>query len=156
MAAAENRALKRSDLFRFKGGQQRRQQQELTPPCDVGLLPFHSNTPFPKMVEYLSTLDPRIFLNTAKKWWALVLPIHIGLLYATFENLRKPKKSNMYIHLDQFRYQTRGSLHLPNRACDHSIHKALAPDIIATKQYEIIEVLIRKLVVMPPTWSRQK
>lgn len=35
VAAAENRALKRSDLFRFKGGQQRRQQQELTPPCDV-------------------------------------------------------------------------------------------------------------------------
>ncbi|XP_068628813.1 metal-response element-binding transcription factor 2 isoform X2 [Battus philenor] len=36
VAAAENRALKRSDLFRFKGGQQRRQQQELTPPCDTG------------------------------------------------------------------------------------------------------------------------
>lgn len=36
VAAAENRALKRSDLLRFKGGQQRRQQQELTPPCDVG------------------------------------------------------------------------------------------------------------------------
>ncbi|XP_035429840.1 metal-response element-binding transcription factor 2 isoform X2 [Spodoptera frugiperda] len=35
VAAAENRALKRSDLFRFKGGQQRRQQQELTPPCDT-------------------------------------------------------------------------------------------------------------------------
>lgn len=36
VAAAENRALKRSDLFRFKG--QRRQQQDLTPPCDVGLV----------------------------------------------------------------------------------------------------------------------
>lgn len=35
VAAAENRALKRSDLFRLKGGQQRRQQQELTPPCDT-------------------------------------------------------------------------------------------------------------------------
>ncbi|KAJ8734688.1 hypothetical protein PYW08_013938 [Mythimna loreyi] len=35
VAAAENRALKRSDMFRFKGGQQRRQQQELTPPCDT-------------------------------------------------------------------------------------------------------------------------
>ncbi|XP_063546897.1 uncharacterized protein LOC134754533 isoform X1 [Cydia strobilella] len=35
VAAAENRALKRSDLLRFKGGQQRRQQQELTPPCDT-------------------------------------------------------------------------------------------------------------------------
>ncbi|CAG5018829.1 unnamed protein product [Parnassius apollo] len=35
VAAAENRAMKRSDLFRFKGGQQRRQQQELTPPCDT-------------------------------------------------------------------------------------------------------------------------
>ncbi|XP_045507280.1 uncharacterized protein LOC123703394 isoform X1 [Colias croceus] len=35
VAAAENRALKRSDLFRFKGGQQRRQQQELIPPCDT-------------------------------------------------------------------------------------------------------------------------
>ncbi|CAG9783117.1 unnamed protein product [Diatraea saccharalis] len=35
VAAAENRALKRTDLFRFKGGQQRRQQQELTPPCDT-------------------------------------------------------------------------------------------------------------------------
>ncbi|KAJ0181088.1 hypothetical protein K1T71_003173 [Dendrolimus kikuchii] len=35
VAAAENRALKRSDFFRFKGGQQRRQQQELTPPCDT-------------------------------------------------------------------------------------------------------------------------
>ncbi|XP_046970440.1 uncharacterized protein LOC124537605 isoform X1 [Vanessa cardui] len=35
VAAAENRASKRSDLFRFKGGQQRRQQQELTPPCDT-------------------------------------------------------------------------------------------------------------------------
>ncbi|XP_049887181.1 uncharacterized protein LOC126381755 isoform X3 [Pectinophora gossypiella] len=34
VAAAENRASKRSDLFRFKGGQQRR-QQELTPPCDT-------------------------------------------------------------------------------------------------------------------------
>lgn len=38
VAAAENRASKRSDLFRFKGGQQRRQQE--TPPCDVSLLPF--------------------------------------------------------------------------------------------------------------------
>ncbi|XP_041974166.1 metal-response element-binding transcription factor 2 isoform X2 [Aricia agestis] len=35
VAAAENRALKRSDLIRCKGGQQRRQQQELTPPCDT-------------------------------------------------------------------------------------------------------------------------
>ncbi|XP_022115777.2 polycomb protein Pcl [Pieris rapae] len=35
VAAAENRASKRTDLFRFKGGQQRRQQQELTPPCDT-------------------------------------------------------------------------------------------------------------------------
>ncbi|XP_053600957.1 metal-response element-binding transcription factor 2 [Plodia interpunctella] len=35
VAAAENRASKRSDLFRFKGGPQRRQQQELTPPCDT-------------------------------------------------------------------------------------------------------------------------
>ncbi|OWR53103.1 uncharacterized protein LOC116766762 isoform X2 [Danaus plexippus] len=35
VAAAENRASKRSDLFRYKGGQQRRQQQELTPPCDT-------------------------------------------------------------------------------------------------------------------------
>ncbi|XP_023939056.1 uncharacterized protein LOC112046596 [Bicyclus anynana] len=35
VAAAENRALKRTDLFRFKGGQQRRQQQELTAPCDT-------------------------------------------------------------------------------------------------------------------------
>ncbi|XP_014357923.2 uncharacterized protein LOC106710398 isoform X1 [Papilio machaon] len=35
VAAAENRALKRSDLFRYKGGQQRRQHQELTPPCDT-------------------------------------------------------------------------------------------------------------------------
>ncbi|XP_073942393.1 polycomb protein Pcl isoform X2 [Choristoneura fumiferana] len=35
VAAAENRALKRSDLFRFKGGQQRRQHQELMPPCDT-------------------------------------------------------------------------------------------------------------------------
>ncbi|XP_026725888.1 uncharacterized protein LOC113492583 [Trichoplusia ni] len=36
VAAAENRALKRScDIFRFKGGHQRRQQQELTPPCDT-------------------------------------------------------------------------------------------------------------------------
>ncbi|XP_072936225.1 polycomb protein Pcl isoform X2 [Epargyreus clarus] len=34
VAAAENRALKRSDLFRFKG-QHRRQQQELNPPCDT-------------------------------------------------------------------------------------------------------------------------
>ncbi|XP_050665325.1 metal-response element-binding transcription factor 2 isoform X2 [Leptidea sinapis] len=35
VAAAENRALKRTDLFRFKGGQQRRQQQELTQPYDT-------------------------------------------------------------------------------------------------------------------------
>lgn len=33
VAAAENRALKRSDFFRFKGGQLK-QQQELPPPCD--------------------------------------------------------------------------------------------------------------------------
>lgn len=43
VAAAENRALKRSDLFRLKGGQQRRQQQELTPPCDVSTHPFSSS-----------------------------------------------------------------------------------------------------------------
>ncbi|CAH0722440.1 unnamed protein product, partial [Brenthis ino] len=33
VAAAENRALKRSDIFRFKG--QRRAPQDLTPPCDT-------------------------------------------------------------------------------------------------------------------------
>ncbi|KAI5642516.1 PHD-finger domain-containing protein [Phthorimaea operculella] len=33
VAAAENRASKRSDLFRFKG--QQRRQQDLTPPCDT-------------------------------------------------------------------------------------------------------------------------
>lgn len=54
VAAAENRALKRSDLFRFKGGQQRRQQQELTPPCDVGLLPFQLSLNNTKNCIYLN------------------------------------------------------------------------------------------------------
>ncbi|KOB68883.1 Metal-response element-binding transcription factor 2, partial [Operophtera brumata] len=35
VAAAENRALKRSDMLRLKGSQHRRQHQDLTPPCDT-------------------------------------------------------------------------------------------------------------------------